>query len=218
MRRERPAVVVVDLLMPDVDGFDVVERLRADPLVDDVPIVVLTSKDMTRATIIGSRARSATSRQKGAYGRAELVALVDAVARSAETAGEARHERRPLILIVEDNPRNLKLVRDILEHHGLPDAGGREREDGLALAREHRPDLDAHGRPAAGHGRRGGARPAARRPGHVALPCRRAHRVRHEGRSRAAPRGRIRRLPREADRHPRVPADIAAVLDGGDGG
>ena len=44
VRRERPAVVVVDLLMPDVDGFDVVERLRADPLVDDVPIVVLTSR------------------------------------------------------------------------------------------------------------------------------------------------------------------------------
>ena len=49
VRRERPAVVVLDLLMPDVDGFAVVEQLRADPLVDDVPIVVLTSKDMTRA-------------------------------------------------------------------------------------------------------------------------------------------------------------------------
>ena len=49
VRRVRPAVVVLDLLMPDVDGFEVVEQLRADPLVDDVPIVVLTSKDMTRA-------------------------------------------------------------------------------------------------------------------------------------------------------------------------
>ncbi len=61
MRRVRPAVVVLDLLMPDLDGFDVVERLRADPLVDDVPIVVLTAKDMTRADQSGSRARSATS-------------------------------------------------------------------------------------------------------------------------------------------------------------
>ena len=31
VRRERPAVVLLDLLMPDVDGFEVVERLRADP-------------------------------------------------------------------------------------------------------------------------------------------------------------------------------------------
>src|ERR1041385_8126757 len=48
VQRERPAVVVLDLLMPDLDGFAVVEQLRADPLVADVPIIVLTSKDMTR--------------------------------------------------------------------------------------------------------------------------------------------------------------------------
>ena len=32
MRQEQPAVVLLDLLMPDVDGFAVVERLRADPV------------------------------------------------------------------------------------------------------------------------------------------------------------------------------------------
>ena len=35
-----------------------------------------------------------------------------------------------LILIVEDNPRNLKLVRDLLEHLGLPDAGGGDGRGG----------------------------------------------------------------------------------------
>jgi len=49
VRRERPSVVLLDLLMPGVDGFEVVERLRADPDLTDVPIVVLTSMDMTPA-------------------------------------------------------------------------------------------------------------------------------------------------------------------------
>ena len=31
------------------------------------------------------------------------------------------------ILIVEDNAKNMKLVRDILQHHGHRDAGGRQR-------------------------------------------------------------------------------------------
>ena len=68
----------------------VIERLRADPATEDVPVVVLTAKDMTaedRRRLGGQISHLA---QKGAYGRAELVALVDAVARSAETTGEAR--------------------------------------------------------------------------------------------------------------------------------
>ena len=46
-----------------------------------------------------------------------------------------------LVLIVEDNPRNLKLVRDLLEHAGHRTLEAATAEDGLALARAHRPDL-----------------------------------------------------------------------------
>jgi signal transduction histidine kinase/CheY-like chemotaxis protein len=77
VRRVRPAVVVLDLLMPDVDGFDVVERLRADPLVDDVAIVVLTSKDMTRADHDRLAGQISYIAQKGSLPKAELVDLVD---------------------------------------------------------------------------------------------------------------------------------------------
>jgi two-component system, cell cycle response regulator DivK len=46
-----------------------------------------------------------------------------------------------LILIVEDNERNLKLVRDILRHLGYRTLEARSAEEGIALAREHCPDL-----------------------------------------------------------------------------
>jgi two-component system cell cycle response regulator DivK len=48
---------------------------------------------------------------------------------------------RPAILIVEDNPRNLKLVRDILNHAGYPTLEAASAEDGLALARAARPGV-----------------------------------------------------------------------------
>ena len=47
----------------------------------------------------------------------------------------------PVILIVEDNPRNLKLVRDVLNHAGYRTLEASTAEDGLALARSHRPGL-----------------------------------------------------------------------------
>ena len=46
-----------------------------------------------------------------------------------------------LILIVEDNARNLKLVRDVLEHVGYRTVEAETAEDGLALARAERPGL-----------------------------------------------------------------------------
>jgi two-component system cell cycle response regulator DivK len=46
-----------------------------------------------------------------------------------------------LILIVEDNDRNLRLARDVLEFHGFRTVTATSGEDGVALAREHEPDL-----------------------------------------------------------------------------
>ena len=42
-----PGLVLLDLVMPDVDGFDVVEALRADPGTSGIPILVITSKDLS---------------------------------------------------------------------------------------------------------------------------------------------------------------------------
>ena len=111
-----------------------------------------------------------------------------------------------LILIIEDNPRNLKLARDILNHKGYETLEAENAEDGLALARARHPDLvlmdvqlpGMDGVQALGRLR---ADPETRD-----IPVIAAHRVRHERRSGAVPRGRIRPLPREAARHPRVPA------------
>ena len=45
------------------------------------------------------------------------------------------------ILIVEDNEKNMKLVRDILQHKGHQTLEATTGEEGIRLAREHKPDL-----------------------------------------------------------------------------
>ena len=45
------------------------------------------------------------------------------------------------ILIVEDNEKNMKLVRDILQHKGHQTLEAMTGEEGIRLAREHKPDL-----------------------------------------------------------------------------
>jgi len=43
----KPALMVLDILMPDLSGFEVIERLRANEETKDIPIIVLTVKDLT---------------------------------------------------------------------------------------------------------------------------------------------------------------------------
>ena len=48
MRAEAPALIVLDLMMPQVTGFDVVQGLRNSPETAGIPVIVLTAKLLTR--------------------------------------------------------------------------------------------------------------------------------------------------------------------------
>ncbi|HVB74082.1 MAG TPA: response regulator transcription factor [Ktedonobacteraceae bacterium] len=52
-QRLNPAMIVLDLLLPDVDGLEVCNRLRSNPTTRDIPILMLTAKDNVRDRIAG---------------------------------------------------------------------------------------------------------------------------------------------------------------------
>jgi len=45
----RPDIILLDIMMPGLDGFGVIERLRADPKTCDLPIIVISAKELTLA-------------------------------------------------------------------------------------------------------------------------------------------------------------------------
>jgi CheY-like chemotaxis protein len=46
-RQKRPNLIVLDLMMPEVNGFDVVEALKGDVNTATIPIVIVTAKQIT---------------------------------------------------------------------------------------------------------------------------------------------------------------------------
>jgi CheY-like chemotaxis protein len=94
LRRRRPDVVLLDLIMPDVDGFQVLEEKSRDPAIRDIPVVVISSRDPTNAPIASNMV--AVTR-KGGLSVAELLACIRAMGEilspSAQSDGPVRPER-----------------------------------------------------------------------------------------------------------------------------
>jgi PAS domain S-box-containing protein len=75
--RERPDVVVLDLILPQVDGFAVLERLQSDPETRTLPVIVLTARRLSDRERNALRERAVSLLDKSAYSADELRRLVD---------------------------------------------------------------------------------------------------------------------------------------------
>jgi CheY-like chemotaxis protein len=87
MRVRPPDVVVLDLMMPVLDGFGVLATMRADPLLSSIPVVVLTAKTLTDAERQFLTRSAVRVLQKGENRLADVAALVLRAALSARGAG-----------------------------------------------------------------------------------------------------------------------------------
>jgi two-component system, OmpR family, response regulator RpaA len=52
-RRETPGLIILDVIMPGMDGYAVCREMRADPVLEDVPILFLTAKTKDEDKITG---------------------------------------------------------------------------------------------------------------------------------------------------------------------
>lgn len=82
-RRRLPDLVVLDLMLPGIDGLEVCRRLRADSRTANIPIVMLTAKGEETDAVIGL-AQGADDYVRKPFGVKELVARVATRLRAAE--------------------------------------------------------------------------------------------------------------------------------------
>jgi signal transduction histidine kinase/CheY-like chemotaxis protein len=75
-KSRKPDLVLLDLMMPEVTGFDVVEALRADESTKSTPIMVLTAKHLTEADIRQLNGHVSTILKRGSTGATDLLQLL----------------------------------------------------------------------------------------------------------------------------------------------
>jgi len=58
IKEERPEMVLLDLILPNIDGFEVLSQLKADPILSKIPVVILSNlgqkEDIERGLKLGA--------------------------------------------------------------------------------------------------------------------------------------------------------------------
>jgi CheY-like chemotaxis protein len=127
-RELKPAVITLDVLMPGLDGWSVLERLKHEPELADIPVVMLTILDEKNK----GYALGATDYLLKPVDRERLRALLD------RYCGE-RAERRALL--VEDDPDTRARIGRILREEGWTVLEARNGRDALAQLADAMPDV-----------------------------------------------------------------------------
>jgi len=73
VRREHPDLILLDLMMPELDGFGVLEALKADEDLSQVPVIVITAKDLTPAERRRLSGQIEALMEKGAFTDEDLL-------------------------------------------------------------------------------------------------------------------------------------------------
>ena len=135
VRQRQPDLVVLDLTIPGIDGFSILEKLKADPRTSEIPVVIVSAKSLTTEEWTRLRRYTQSIWQKGNFGTQELVNHVvallgdtmkspgkpaqPALASALPWETDFGQEQSTRILLIDDNISDTRLLRRLFQarHH-----------------------------------------------------------------------------------------------------
>ena len=146
-KAQNPDGIILDLMMPGIDGFEVLGKLRASTENGFTPVLILTAKQVTKEELSFLKGNNISQLiQKGDVNLNELIsAITQMVYKEPEyaevTAKKPKQiKEKPTILIVEDNPDNLLTVK-VLLHGDYEIYEATDGKQGVEMAKKHVPDI-----------------------------------------------------------------------------
>jgi two-component system response regulator VicR len=79
IEREKPDLVLLDIMMPDIDGWDVYRQMKAKPEFKDIPVIVVTAKAQSIDKVLGLHIAKVDDYVTKPFGPSELLRSIDKV-------------------------------------------------------------------------------------------------------------------------------------------
>jgi threonine synthase len=159
VRQRLPDLVVLDLTLPDMDGFSIIETLKADAHTCEIPVVIVSAKDLTADEQKRLYRHAQSVWQKGSFSARELASHVveilgddKPVQRPTVQPAQPRSEPPPIetfgqdrrlhILVVDDHAASARLMRRLFEsRQRFQVAEAHSGAEALAAIQDDKPDL-----------------------------------------------------------------------------
>jgi signal transduction histidine kinase/CheY-like chemotaxis protein len=122
---ERPAAIVLDVLLPGIDGWEVLRRLKADRRVQDVPVVIVT---VVEERDVGFALGAVDYIVKPIHRQTLLACL----SRYVNASGTRTTPKR--VLVVDDEEASIAMIRGALEPEGVEIVAAHGGREALAWA------------------------------------------------------------------------------------
>jgi len=154
-RREQPDLILLDIHMPRMDGYEVARLLGEDPQCNQIPIVAVTALAMVgdREKILASGfsgyiakpldPESFSAQVQGFLGAGHVPRVPRAAQHEPQVSPSGNSPRRKLavVLFIDNMQTNIDLVRSTLEPSGYEVFAALSAKEGLDLAQRTKPDL-----------------------------------------------------------------------------
>ena len=79
IRKNHPDLVLLDLMMPEMDGWEVYQQMKADETTKDIPVIVVTAKAQSIDKVLGLHIAKVDDYIAKPFSPQELLASVDSV-------------------------------------------------------------------------------------------------------------------------------------------
>lgn len=157
MQTAPPDGIILDLMMPNVDGFTVLEQMRSTPATKHTPVLILTAKNLTSDDLNRISANNVQQLiQKGDVNKKELLKKIECLFSQKNDVKKASvipakqsnkaftpkliKDRQISILAAEDNTDNMATLRAILQNQCMF-IESVDGEDAVEKAIQYQPDL-----------------------------------------------------------------------------
>jgi GAF domain-containing protein/CheY-like chemotaxis protein/tetratricopeptide (TPR) repeat protein len=129
-RAEQPQAILLDILMPETDGWQILHDLKADPATTNIPVILLTIVDKKA---LGFRLGAAAYLLKPL----NPVTVIETLHR---IIGETKH-RHKNVLVIDDDPHIADMLHQILPEDSFALKSAEDGVAGLEEIEAHRPDV-----------------------------------------------------------------------------